>query len=75
MVRIDGWKGIADVLGVSVPTAQRLRLRCGLPVVNVSARLVCSTREALDAWRRDHDATLTRRVAGACGAAVGGVGT
>lgn len=73
MVRVEGWKGIAEVLCVSVPTAQRMRLRhSNMPVVNLNARLVASTRDALLSWRRDRDATLTRRVASTVAEAVAG---
>lgn len=47
---ITGWKSIAQTLGVSVRTAQRMRLSAALPVANLSPRLVAATRADLAAW-------------------------
>jgi len=47
---ITGWKSIASSLGVSVRTAQTLRIKTGLPVVNLSPRLVAADRERLREW-------------------------
>lgn len=47
---ITGWKQIASTLGVSVRTAQRMRLAAALPVANLSPRLVAATRADLAAW-------------------------
>ncbi len=50
MVIITGWKNVAATLGVSVRTAQRMRLAAGLPVANLSPRLVAARRPDLEAW-------------------------
>lgn len=50
MVIVTGWKQIASTLGVSVRTAQRMRLAAALPVANLSPRLVAATRADLAAW-------------------------
>lgn len=47
---ITGWKQIAQTLGVSVRTAQRMRLAAGLPIANLSPRLVAARRPDLEAW-------------------------
>lgn len=48
---VIGWKGIATTLNVSVDTAQRWRLR-GLPVFNLSPRMVAAEPAALRGWVR-----------------------
>lgn len=63
---IAGWKSIAATLGVSVRTAQTLRVKVGLPVVNLSPRLVAADRERLREW------VLARPCATSAGEAVAG---
>ena len=48
-----GWKEIASAIGVSVRTAQTLRITHGLPVANLTARTVFVERAAIAAWLRD----------------------
>lgn len=47
---ITGWKAIATTLNVSVRTAHTLRVRHGLPVVNLTPRLVALPADRLAAW-------------------------
>lgn len=64
---VTGWKRIAATLDVSVSTAQRLRAkRLGLPVVNLSPRLVAADPVALRSW------ALTQPDATSAGEAVAG---
>ena len=48
-MRIDGWKGIAAQLNISVPKARGLR-RDGLPVRKALNGRVWTTTEAIQLW-------------------------
>ena len=59
---ITGWSQIAATLGVSVRTAQTLRLTAGLPVANLTPRTVVVPRDALAEWLAHRCATPARPV-------------